>query len=255
LCHRYVAELVSLKELYIEPLVHPHRSPPPSQPNSPNFLSNVPDHPNESSGESELPSSVSIDHLPIASRFINERLELDSVHSSESTPKTEQGLWTHGEGSTSTQRLPEIIGEPNAPRFDNHTASLNSTNQHRFRSHNSLPAQPRPETAGRIDSEQTPSDSRSHPYANESQQIRHYLKGRAVPVAKKLHRPRGHMTSSSLLPPPIPEALKIVLEIIGNDMLKGHDALSIRLKDRYQEQYPLVRSLTDIWVDQVGSHR
>jgi hypothetical protein len=245
-----------MKELYIEPLVYPHRSLPPSQPNSPKIPSHVTDHPNESSGESELPSassasaSMSIDHLPIAARFLTtDRPAFDSRDSNESTPKTDQESWVHGEGSTSTQQLPEIIGESNTPRLDSNTSSLNSANP-RFRSHHSLPAQPRPGTAGRSDSE---NDSRSRPSASEPHHIRHYLKGRAAPQPKKLHRPRVNMPAASLLPGPLPEALRIVLEVIGNDMLKGHDALSIRLKDRYQEQYPLVRSLTDVWADQVRS--
>ena len=73
--------------------------------------------------------------------------------------------------------------------------------------------------------------------------------------------------SSSHLPPPLrvtnpadsiqllgcqlPEDLRICLEVIENDLLEGHVRLSEALKKRYEEQYPLVRSLADVFVSSV----
>ncbi|KAJ9110149.1 hypothetical protein QFC20_003001 [Naganishia adeliensis] len=50
----------------------------------------------------------------------------------------------------------------------------------------------------------------------------------------------------------IPDDLRIVLRVIGNSILKGHLALSDALRKRYDEQYPLVRSLADIFIEHVG---
>jgi hypothetical protein len=258
---RYVAELVSIRELYIDPLIHPHRSPPPSNPNSPSIPSCFQNNQlaESSGGESDL-------HLPIAARFLNERGTVSASGSSESTPKTDQGSWTHGEGNTSTQQLPEIIGETNTPRLDTHPSFFNNiqnaTNP-RLRSQNSIPATSRSSAptpaagVSRSEPEHPPpppsSDSRRPSQSEPQPNFRHYLKSLAGPPPKKLHRPRSNVPLTSLLPTPLPEALRTVLEVIGSDMLKGHEALSVRLKERYQDQYPLVRSLTDVWADQVMS--
>lgn len=52
----------------------------------------------------------------------------------------------------------------------------------------------------------------------------------------------------------IPDDLKIVLQVVGNSILKGHLALSDALRKRYDEQYPLVRSLADIFIEHVSAH-
>jgi hypothetical protein len=39
--------------------------------------------------------------------------------------------------------------------------------------------------------------------------------------------------------------------VIGNSIFKGHLALSDALRKRYDEQYPLVRSLADIFIEHV----
>ena len=52
-------------------------------------------------------------------------------------------------------------------------------------------------------------------------------------------------------PRQLPEDLRICLEVIENDLLEGHVRLSEALKKRYEEQYPLVRSLADVFVSSV----
>lgn len=42
-----------------------------------------------------------------------------------------------------------------------------------------------------------------------------------------------------------------MLEVIGEGMLGRHETLSTRLRERYAEQYPLVRTLADVWAEQV----
>lgn len=45
----------------------------------------------------------------------------------------------------------------------------------------------------------------------------------------------------------LPEDLRICLEVIENNLLEGHARLSEAFKKRYEEQYPLVRSLADVF--------
>ena len=54
-------------------------------------------------------------------------------------------------------------------------------------------------------------------------------------------------------PRQIPEDLRRCLEVIEYDLLEGHVRLSEALKKRYEEQYPLVRSLADVLVGSVRS--
>lgn len=46
---------------------------------------------------------------------------------------------------------------------------------------------------------------------------------------------------------PLPPSLRITLEAISNGLLVGHLLLSEALKHRYEEQWPLVRSLADVF--------
>ena len=51
----------------------------------------------------------------------------------------------------------------------------------------------------------------------------------------------------------LPEELKKVLETIANGILPGHVKLAAALRRRYENQYPLVRSLADVFTAHVGS--
>lgn len=50
----------------------------------------------------------------------------------------------------------------------------------------------------------------------------------------------------------LPEDLREVLEVLRDGILQGHLALSQALKKRYEEQYPLVRSLADVFTAHVS---
>ncbi|GHJ85557.1 hypothetical protein NliqN6_1959 [Naganishia liquefaciens] len=47
----------------------------------------------------------------------------------------------------------------------------------------------------------------------------------------------------------LPADFRIVLQVISEKLLKGHVALSDALRKRYDEQYPLVRGLADIFIE------
>ena len=85
-----------------------------------------------------------------------------------------------------------------------------------------------------------------------------YQSGRNInaPPTSSSHLPSPlHVTdpadSTQLLGCQLPEDLWICLEVIENDLLEGHVRLSEALKKRYEEQYPLVRSLAEVFVNSV----
>lgn len=51
----------------------------------------------------------------------------------------------------------------------------------------------------------------------------------------------------------LPEDLEKVLSVIRNGMLEGHVKLAAALRRRYENQYPLVRSLADVFTAHVSS--
>jgi hypothetical protein len=61
-----------------------------------------------------------------------------------------------------------------------------------------------------------------------------------------------HSTSPVASPHQLPDDLRQCLEVIEDRILAGHLGLSEGLRKRYDEQYPLVRSLADVVVANVG---
>ena len=70
------------------------------------------------------------------------------------------------------------------------------------------------------------------------------------------HKSKGNITKADLMPyggvgiAPyhLPDDLRRCLELIENNIIAGHVQLSEGLRKRYDEQYPLVRSLVDLFV-------
>lgn len=52
----------------------------------------------------------------------------------------------------------------------------------------------------------------------------------------------------------LPEDLALVLKAINGGILEGHLKLTAALRRRYDDQYPLVRSLADIFIAHVSSY-
>jgi hypothetical protein len=61
-----------------------------------------------------------------------------------------------------------------------------------------------------------------------------------------------YTTSPVTSPHQLPDDLRRCLEVIEDSILAGHLKLSEGLRKRYDEQYPLVRSLADVFVANVG---
>ena len=60
------------------------------------------------------------------------------------------------------------------------------------------------------------------------------------------------LVNGAVPPRELPEDLRKCLEVIEGGILDGHMKLSESLRKRYEEQYPLVRSLADVFVTNVS---
>ncbi|BGO98970.1 hypothetical protein JCM10021v2_002638 [Rhodotorula toruloides] len=208
---RYVAELRSLVDLYAHPLLHPLLSNSPSPHTSPNLSLS----PTISSPSPQLSASPSPD-LPIASRFSRSTLRLSSP-----TPEDENDLSeiSHGPSTSGALSLSPIPSLPTGARQN--------------ASHTSLDVPGARSLADRV--------------ASFGSRTRHPL--RPEPSATKLHKSASKAPPEVLQPPPLPDALKQVLEATV-EMLKGHEELSARVKEQWARAFPLVRGLAAIWSDQ-----
>jgi hypothetical protein len=70
--------------------------------------------------------------------------------------------------------------------------------------------------------------------------------------AAEKEREREREESEALAPHLLPEDLRICLQVIETGILDGHVKLADGLRKRYMEQYPLVRSLADVFVANVS---
>ncbi|KAL8278230.1 hypothetical protein RQP46_009403 [Phenoliferia psychrophenolica] len=225
---RYVAELRSLVELYVNPLLHPLLSPP-SSPPLPSVYSPTPSS-YASSPNSTPPSSHSHSPLPIAARFA--RSDSGSSNSSNSP----FGPWANhhhngqrGESGDGGDDLPEIGGSEHGHGGGSRTPTG-------ARSHASLPALPRngsgprfPSSPSAVSLAATVPDRPARMGMAKLAGFpgfrpRHPLK--PPPGAAKLHK--GKIPKEFLAPPPLPLGLRSVLEAIP-EMLRGHEELSERL--------------------------
>jgi len=70
------------------------------------------------------------------------------------------------------------------------------------------------------------------------------------------YQPRVGSTSSSIRSVPqdvhLPEDLETVVAVLAGGILEGHIKLAAALRRRYDDQYPLVRSLADVFTAHVG---
>ncbi|KAG8867348.1 hypothetical protein FRC20_006028, partial [Serendipita sp. 405] len=175
---RYVTELMVMRESFIVPLLHPFASNPLAAQSDEDYY-----HQHESPPQS-------VEHLPIASRFLSTAASL---------------------------RAPT----PNAPG----TPGTNITH--------GTPVIPTPD-------QDSDSDHDDHDEATPNAgKLLGQIKG-----GKKM----GSATAKANHPRSPYEDLRICLEVIENGIIPGHLTLSEALSKRYDEQYPLVRSLADVFV-------
>ncbi len=256
-----------MKETFIDPLLHPYSTPSPTSPTYDEF-------------QVESPRE-SIDYLPIASRFLSptpfrsetpsEDTHKDGRHGnidgeSLNSDEEDEAEDRMGAGYTASRKAMSPVAKFNHPRSPYGKTStrtpfgtkLGTTLPFPSRSHQSLPPPPRINAMNGS----TQSLGRQSVHEPDTHKGLHSprLASTPAPSNRLLRKPKR----SDPRPPPVaitgavppaqlPEDLKKCLEVIEESIIEGHKTLSEGLKKRYDEQYPLVRSLADVFVANVSS--
>lgn len=250
-----------MKETFIDPILHPYSA---STPASPAFD----DFPAESPRES-------IDHLPIAARFLSPtpfrsdsplkkddhpNIDNESIGSDEEDEAEDRMGKGFSQSAKGQMTLGAKHNHPRSPYGKTATRTpggkFGTTVPFPSRSHQSLPPPPR-----------------VNPMAGSTQSLgrqsvhEHDLNGTMMGSPKPTSTAPSRMlnklkkTNSTPVPPAfstavsptmIPEDLRKCLEVIEGGILEGHIKLSESLRKRYEDQYPLVRSLADVFVANVS---
>ncbi|KAG1779487.1 hypothetical protein EV702DRAFT_966450 [Suillus placidus] len=260
---RYENDLTKMKESFIEPLLHPHATPPPFSPTATPF--------NEYNdyGRVESPQEL-INVLPIAVHFMSPlgfRADGDSKPA-DAAPKPADGrslaITTPQIDDESDEDAEDTLGEglqtnranlshPHSP-YHGAGSGGRATKIHNIipfpsRSHASLPA-PQHKLAA----------ASSQSLGDKDREREHKDSAKTTPppgtrVLRKFKRSTSQASSplQGAVPPHLlPEDLPICLEVIESGVLDGHVKLSEGLLKQYEEQYPLVRSLADVFVSSVS---
>lgn len=257
--HSYVNELIKMKETFIDPLLHPYSA---STPASPAFEEFQVESPRES-----------IDHLPIAARFLSPtpfrsesptkkddhpNIDNESIASDEEDEVEDRLGKSYSQSAQATKVAQmSMSAKHNHPRSPYGTASrgplgkYSTTLPFPSRSHQSLPPPPRvnlmagsTQSLGRQSVHENDFKSSPKPIftAPSRSVLQKFKKSNYTPV------PVGGAISPTMLP----EDLRTCLEVIEGGILEGHIKLSESLRKRYEDQYPLVRSLADVFVTNVS---
>jgi hypothetical protein len=125
------------------------------------------------------------------------------------------------------------------------------------RSHQSLPPPPRPnpntastQSLGRQSFVGTQPAEKDRDRDRKSTSTNPSARG-MIRKSKKSLTKRDLMAHGGIAPHQVPDDLRQCLEVIEVSILAGHVKLSEGLRKRYDEQYPLVRSLADVFVANV----
>lgn len=256
-----------MKETFIVPLLHPYATSPIASPTMPEY-----------DDMSRLDTPVdSFEHLPIASRFLSplgflsdtptvmdqasrrEDKDAPNMDSESINSDFEDENDRLGKGFLQSRRggqgnLAAKHSHPLSP-YGTSRPGKNTSVPFPSRSHQSLPPPPRPNP----NAASTQSLGRqSFVGASEKDRDRDRKSTSTNPSAKGLLRKsKKSLTKADLIvnggvaPHQIPDDLRQCLEVIEDSILAGHLKLSEGLRKRYDEQYPLVRSLADVFVANV----
>ena len=230
-------------------------------------------------------SRESIEHLPIASRFLSPTPRPETPVTKNGTPNID-GESQETDEDEANDQLGRGFSEGNTPRREggarsaiaaavaklNHPRSPYNTLSQRekraskekpplpfpSRSHQSLPPPPRMNAQG-----SSASLGRQSLYTSEQRELSyaptHHTsqteKSTPSRILKKIRRttPQPDSLIGDAVPPnQLPEDLRRCLEVLEDGIYNGHVTLSESLRKRYEEQYPLVRSLADVFITNVG---
>ncbi len=282
-----------MRESYIIPLLHPFAA--------------QHDASEEGYPRSETPAE-SVEHLPIASRFIASTSVRSPTPTTTATTRRTNGTpqiptpdqdsdTDYDEPSANAGKLvgssrvsgkkPSITGSmaakvthPRSPYGTSSRATSNAVNprlnrlmpQISSRSHQSLPPPPRSIGTPAANGTSTTSLSRksvddergtgavARPSTTDPGHERRRARFAPSPPPQRLlkktrkeseDRPKLVAVPGGVPPHVIPDDLRTCLDVIERGIIPGHNVLSKALMTRYDEQYPLVRSLADIFVGHV----
>jgi len=235
---RYVIELAKMKETLIDPLLRSDTSPE-SFKDYDEYLRSR--------------SSESLETFPIASRFLVSPAAGPSIKCEE-TPHPE--ISDDDVDDDLAKGFSEQLAKHNHPRSPYNTTANRSYKNGRVprpsHSHHSLP----PPLRVTDPAESTQSLGRQSLIADGGLSTQGTIQTQGTRVLRKAHKnsiSEPVPVPGAIPPRQLPEDLRICLEVIENDLLEGHIRLSEALKKRYEEQYPLVRSLADVFVGDVRS--
>ena len=250
-----------MKDTFIDPLLHPYSMTMAAAASTPNLDYDYfrDDSPYES-----------LDDLPpIAARFMSPTPSIPATPHSKETPNIDgESLETDedeeandraGELYDSSQRPGTSPAHPRSPYRNPATRTGRSAAvsvPFPSRSHQSLPPTPRNPLSASTHSlggrqsvltERERERERKHSQGNSPQ------KG-ILRKFKKSQTTTDGILGNAIAPHQLPEALRVCLEVIDTGVFDGHKKLSEALKKRYDDQYPLVRSLADVFVSNVCSY-
>ncbi|EFI28387.1 hypothetical protein CC1G_13921 [Coprinopsis cinerea okayama7 len=256
----YVQELIKFKDTFIDPLLHPYATSVAAIASTPNLEYDY--------YRAESPAESTEELPPIAARFMSPTPGMNASHgytnrSKEVTAQEPESMDSDEEdeaaGGTarkyssrkSTASKHEHPRSPYRLGASRSTGRASGTNvPFPSRSHHSLPPPPRHGPTA-----STHSLGRQSTIAEE-QRDRKYSQGPAeqpqkpamLRKFKKSQTGPESVLGNTLAPHQIPEDLRICLEVIDGGVFDGHKRLCDALRKRYDDQYPLVRSLADVFV-------
>ncbi|KDR81531.1 hypothetical protein GALMADRAFT_59571 [Galerina marginata CBS 339.88] len=269
---RYVQELVKMKDTFIDPLLHPYSITSTSMASTPNLDYDY--------YRSDSPFESTDNLPPIAARFMSPTPSMNPPQGTAS-PRSRDAPNIDGESLETDEeeeaadragRLYDASRRPGTstasrsdhPRSPYRLAPTRSTGRASgtsvpfpSRSHHSLPPAPRNPLSASTHSlgRQSILVERERERERERDRERKYSHGQGdSPNKGMLRKFRRSQTNAdgilggAIAPHQLPEDLRICLEVIDSGVFDGHKRLSEALKKRYDDQFPLVRSLADVFV-------
>lgn len=257
-----------MKETFIEPLLHPYSAGTPSRVVSP--LSSTPNLDYDYNYRSESPLGESSDLLPpIAARFMSPTPSLGIPK--DSTPNIDgESMDTDEDDDRGKAKSSAWKGNAtqaakhNHPRSPYRASAIKTTPSGKSvpfptRSHHSLPPPPRgnpnnvsTQSLGRQSTIAEHERERNYSQGQQSANHTGTAKGMLRKMRKDSTKEKDDILGDALAPHQLPEDLRICLEVIDSGVFDGHKRLCEALKKRYDDQYPLVRSLADVFVANVS---
>jgi hypothetical protein len=225
----------------------------------------------------------SFEHLPIASRFLSPigfrsdtptPLDYASRRDDKDTPNMDseslnsdfedendrvgKSFSESRRGGQDNVNLASKHSHPRSPYGSSRTGK-NTSVPFPSRSHQSLPPPPRTnpnaastQSLGRQSFIGSPSADKDRDRDRKSTSTNPSARGMVLRKFKKSLTKADLIVNGGVAPHQLPDDLRQCLEVIEDSILAGHLKLNEGLRKRYDEQYPLVRSLADVFVANVS---